>query len=59
FWGCGRRAFNQKSAPKTNNFNEKVNTARVNNVTTAGPKAVVSATKGNEENAVKSSAYWI
>ncbi|GJR10257.1 hypothetical protein Tco_0792909 [Tanacetum coccineum] len=36
-----RRAFNQKSAAKTNNFNEKVNTARVNNVTTAEPKAVV------------------
>ncbi|GJT56147.1 hypothetical protein Tco_0991201 [Tanacetum coccineum] len=35
-----RRAFNQKSAAKTNNFNEKVNTARVNNVTTAGPKGV-------------------
>ncbi|GJX32847.1 ribonuclease H-like domain-containing protein [Tanacetum coccineum] len=46
-----RRAFNQKSAAKTNNFNEKVNTARVNNVTTAGPKAVVSAAVGNGENA--------
>ncbi|GJS15895.1 ribonuclease H-like domain-containing protein [Tanacetum coccineum] len=44
------RAFNQKSAAKTNNFNEKVNTARVNNVTTAGPKAVVSAAEGNGEN---------
>ncbi|GJY53604.1 ribonuclease H-like domain-containing protein [Tanacetum coccineum] len=54
-----KRAFNQKSAAKTNNFNEKVNTARVNNVTTAGPKAVVSAAKGNEENAIKSSACWI
>ncbi|GJW87059.1 putative ribonuclease H-like domain-containing protein [Tanacetum coccineum] len=54
-----RRAFNQKSAAKTNKFNEKVNTARVNNVTTAGPKAVVSAAKGNGENAVKSSACWI
>ncbi|GKD90840.1 hypothetical protein Tco_1366347, partial [Tanacetum coccineum] len=32
---------------------------RVNNVTTAGPKAVVSAAEGNEENAVKSSACWI
>ncbi|GKE64490.1 hypothetical protein Tco_1518651 [Tanacetum coccineum] len=31
-----RRAFNQKSAAKTNNLNEKVKTARVNNVTTAG-----------------------
>ncbi|GJV71890.1 hypothetical protein Tco_1491885 [Tanacetum coccineum] len=54
-----RRAFNQKSAAKTNNFNEKVNTTRVNKVTTAGPKAVVSATVGNGENVVKSSACWI
>ncbi|GKA72358.1 putative ribonuclease H-like domain-containing protein [Tanacetum coccineum] len=54
-----RRPFNQKSAAKTNNFNEKVNTARVNNVTTAGPKAVVSAAVGNRENAVKSSTCWI
>nr|GEY55959.1 hypothetical protein [Tanacetum cinerariifolium] len=30
----------QPSAAKTNNFNEKVNTAKVNNVTTAGLKAV-------------------
>ncbi|GJU20398.1 putative ribonuclease H-like domain-containing protein [Tanacetum coccineum] len=45
-----RRAFNQKSVAKTNNFNKKVNTARVNNVTTTGPKAVVSAAVGNEEN---------
>ncbi|GJR22826.1 ribonuclease H-like domain-containing protein [Tanacetum coccineum] len=41
-----RRAFNQKSATKTNNFNEKVNTTKVNNVTTAGPKAVISAAVG-------------
>ncbi|GJZ58029.1 hypothetical protein Tco_0613523 [Tanacetum coccineum] len=54
-----RRAINQKSAAKTNNFKEKVNTARVNNVTTAGPKAVVSAAKGNGENVVKSSTCWI
>ncbi|GKC97707.1 ribonuclease H-like domain-containing protein [Tanacetum coccineum] len=51
-----RRAFNQKSAAKTYNLNEKVKTARVNNVTTVGPKAVVSATIGNRENAVKSSS---
>ncbi|GKC50766.1 hypothetical protein Tco_1073511 [Tanacetum coccineum] len=38
-----RRAFHQKSTAKTNNLNEKVKTSRVNNVTTAGPKAVVSA----------------
>ncbi|GJZ28917.1 hypothetical protein Tco_0573564 [Tanacetum coccineum] len=54
-----RRVFNQKSAAKTNNFNEKVNTARVNNVTTTRPKAVVSAAEENRENAVKSSACWI
>ncbi|GKE91303.1 hypothetical protein Tco_1572398, partial [Tanacetum coccineum] len=48
-----RRAFNQKSAAKTNNFNEKVNTARVNNVTTAGPKAVVSAAEGNRVKSLK------
>ncbi|GJR89798.1 ribonuclease H-like domain-containing protein [Tanacetum coccineum] len=45
------RPFNQKSAAKTNNVNEKVNTATVNNVTTAGPKAVVSDAKGNRDNA--------
>ncbi|GJY34776.1 retrovirus-related pol polyprotein from transposon TNT 1-94 [Tanacetum coccineum] len=54
-----RRTFNEISAAKTNNFNEKVNTARVNNVTTAGPKTVVSDAEGNRENAVKSSACWI
>nr|GEV08061.1 putative ribonuclease H-like domain-containing protein [Tanacetum cinerariifolium] len=45
-----RRPFNQKTAAKTNNFNEKVNTAKVNNVTTAGPKVVVSAVEGNRNN---------
>ncbi|GJR12320.1 hypothetical protein Tco_0794972 [Tanacetum coccineum] len=54
-----RRAFYQKSAAKTNNLNEKVKTARVNNVTTARPKAVVSAAVGNGENVVKSLACWI
>ncbi|GKC39065.1 putative ribonuclease H-like domain-containing protein [Tanacetum coccineum] len=54
-----RRDFNQKSTAKTNNLNEKVKTARVNNVTTAGSKAVVNASVGNGENAVKSSACWI
>nr|GEZ63920.1 retrovirus-related Pol polyprotein from transposon TNT 1-94 [Tanacetum cinerariifolium] len=51
-----RRLFNKKSAAKTNNFQKKVNTTKVNNVTTAGPKAVVSAVKGNRINVVKSSA---
>nr|GEW64358.1 ribonuclease H-like domain, reverse transcriptase, RNA-dependent DNA polymerase [Tanacetum cinerariifolium] len=41
-----RRPFNHKSAAKTNHFNEKVNTAMVNNVTTTGPKAVVNVAEG-------------
>ncbi|GJT87114.1 ribonuclease H-like domain-containing protein [Tanacetum coccineum] len=53
------RPFNQKLIAKTNNCNEKVNTARVNNVTTAGLKEVVSAAEGNRNNAIKSSACWI
>ncbi|GJV79863.1 ribonuclease H-like domain-containing protein [Tanacetum coccineum] len=54
-----RRAFNQKSAAKTNNLNKKVYTAKVNNVTTVGPEVIVNATVGNGENAIKSSACWI
>ncbi|GJT33460.1 retrovirus-related pol polyprotein from transposon TNT 1-94 [Tanacetum coccineum] len=54
-----RKAFNHKSAAKNNNINEKFKTARVNNVTTAGSKAVVNAAVGNRENVVKSSACWI
>ncbi|GJY08065.1 ribonuclease H-like domain-containing protein [Tanacetum coccineum] len=54
-----RRPFNQKSAAKTNNFSKKVYTAKVNNVTTAGPEVVVSTAEGKRENAVKSSACWI
>ncbi|GKC16353.1 hypothetical protein Tco_1013135, partial [Tanacetum coccineum] len=52
-----RRPFNQKSTTKTNNFKEKINTVMFNNVTTAAPKAVVSAAERNRENVVKSSAY--
>nr|GEV86500.1 putative ribonuclease H-like domain-containing protein [Tanacetum cinerariifolium] len=37
---------------KTNNFNEKFNTAKVNNVTIDGPTAVVSAAEGNRNNVV-------
>ncbi|GKB82891.1 hypothetical protein Tco_0949786, partial [Tanacetum coccineum] len=36
------RAFNQKSAAKTNNFNENVNTARVDNVTREMGKMLLS-----------------
>ncbi|GJW77098.1 ribonuclease H-like domain-containing protein [Tanacetum coccineum] len=54
-----KRAFNQKSAAKTNNLNKKVYTAKVNNVTTAGPEVVVSTAEGKRENVVKSLACWI
>ncbi|GJR43530.1 ribonuclease H-like domain-containing protein [Tanacetum coccineum] len=40
-------------------FSEAAASIKVNNVTTARPKAVVSAAKGNGENVVKSSACWI
>ncbi|GJR12045.1 putative ribonuclease H-like domain-containing protein [Tanacetum coccineum] len=53
-----RRPFNKFTTNKNSNFNEKVNTVR-GNVTTVGPKAVVSNNKGNEANAVKASACWV
>nr|GFA29384.1 hypothetical protein [Tanacetum cinerariifolium] len=54
-----RRTFNQRTTPQNSYLKETINTARVNNVTTAGTKAVVSVVQGNRENAVKSSACWI
>nr|GFC45821.1 hypothetical protein [Tanacetum cinerariifolium] len=54
-----RRTFNQRTAPKKCDLKETINIAKVNNVTIAGIKAVVSAVPGNGENAVKSSACWI
>ncbi|GKD81488.1 putative ribonuclease H-like domain-containing protein, partial [Tanacetum coccineum] len=54
-----RRPFNQNLAVKTNNFNEKVYTTKLNNVTTAGPEVVVSTTEGKRENDVESLACWI
>ncbi|GJU78182.1 hypothetical protein Tco_1275252 [Tanacetum coccineum] len=54
-----KRTFYQRTAPKNSDFKEKVNTAKVNNVTTAGTKAVVSAIQRHEANAVKSLACWI
>nr|GFA90044.1 ribonuclease H-like domain-containing protein [Tanacetum cinerariifolium] len=44
-----RRPFNKFTANKDNNFNEKVNTVR-GNITTAGPRAVVSDDRGNQGN---------
>ncbi|GKF05387.1 hypothetical protein Tco_0036055, partial [Tanacetum coccineum] len=51
-----KRTIYQRTAPKNSYFKEKVNTAKVNNVTTARKKAVVSVVHGHEENAIKSSA---
>ncbi|GJT39726.1 ribonuclease H-like domain-containing protein [Tanacetum coccineum] len=53
-----RSPFNKSTTNKNNNLNEKVNTIK-GNVTTAGPKAVVSDNKGNEANVVKASACWV
>ncbi|GKB97259.1 putative ribonuclease H-like domain-containing protein [Tanacetum coccineum] len=47
-----RRPFNKSTINKNNNLKEKVNAVN-GNVTTAGPKAVVSDNKRNEANAVK------
>ncbi|GJS54720.1 putative ribonuclease H-like domain-containing protein [Tanacetum coccineum] len=46
-----KKPINKRIAVTDINFNKKFNTAKVNNVTTAGPKAVVSAAEGNRENA--------
>ncbi|GKB81926.1 hypothetical protein Tco_0948821 [Tanacetum coccineum] len=51
-----KMTFHQRTAPKNSDLKEKVNTAKVNNVTTAGTKAVVSAIQGHKANAVKASA---
>ncbi|GJR99164.1 putative ribonuclease H-like domain-containing protein [Tanacetum coccineum] len=54
-----KRTIYQRTVPKNSDFKEKVNTAKVNNVTTAMTKAVVSVVQGHEKNAVKSLACWI
>ncbi|GJU05316.1 ribonuclease H-like domain-containing protein [Tanacetum coccineum] len=53
-----RRPFNKSTTNKNSNLKEKVNTVK-GDVTTAGPKAVVSNNKGNEANVVKASACWV
>ncbi|GKE14128.1 ribonuclease H-like domain-containing protein, partial [Tanacetum coccineum] len=54
-----KKPINKRIAVTYIKLNKKINTAKVNNVTTAGPKAIVSATEGNRENTIKSSACWI
>nr|GEU54341.1 hypothetical protein [Tanacetum cinerariifolium] len=41
-----KRTFNQRTTPKNSVLKEKINTVKVNNVTAAGTKAVVSAIQG-------------
>ncbi|GJS35042.1 hypothetical protein Tco_0533424 [Tanacetum coccineum] len=53
-----RRPFNKFTTNEYSNFNEKVNSVK-GNVTTFGPKAVVSNNKGNKANVVKASACWV
>ncbi|GJY77668.1 hypothetical protein Tco_0483469 [Tanacetum coccineum] len=53
-----RRPFNKSTTNKNSNLKEKVNTIK-GNVTTAGPKAVVSVNKGYKANAVKASTCWV
>ncbi|GJU83242.1 ribonuclease H-like domain-containing protein [Tanacetum coccineum] len=53
-----RRPFNKYTTNKNSNFNEKVNIVR-ENVTTIGPKAVVSDNKENKANVVKASTCWV
>ncbi|GKF34019.1 hypothetical protein Tco_0107219 [Tanacetum coccineum] len=53
-----RRPFNKSTTNKNSNLKEKVKIVK-EDVTTAGPKAVVSNNKGNEANAVKASTCWV
>ncbi|GJR93011.1 ribonuclease H-like domain-containing protein [Tanacetum coccineum] len=52
------RPFNKSITNKNSNLKENFNTVK-GDVTTAGPKAVVSNNKGNEANVVKASACWV
>ncbi|GJS91138.1 ribonuclease H-like domain-containing protein [Tanacetum coccineum] len=53
-----RRPFHKSTAPNIRISNEKVNTARVNGVNTAG-QTEVSAVKGNGVSAIKASAGYV
>ncbi|GJX26743.1 putative ribonuclease H-like domain-containing protein [Tanacetum coccineum] len=53
-----RRPFNKFTKNKNNILKEKVNTVK-GDVTTAGPKAIVSSNKGNDANVVKASTCWV
>ncbi|GJV55699.1 putative ribonuclease H-like domain-containing protein [Tanacetum coccineum] len=54
-----KRPINKNTTFKNSNINQRVNTVRGKEVTTARPKAVVNAVKGNNVNVVKASACWV
>ncbi|GJY75684.1 putative ribonuclease H-like domain-containing protein [Tanacetum coccineum] len=56
-YSTARRPFNKITAANNSNFTKKVNTVNGTRVSTARPKVVLSAVKGNKGNAVKASAY--
>ncbi|GJR69661.1 putative ribonuclease H-like domain-containing protein [Tanacetum coccineum] len=57
-YSTARRPFNKIIAANNSNFTKNVNTVKGTRVNTARPKAVISAVKGNKENAVKASTCW-
>ncbi|GJX85235.1 putative ribonuclease H-like domain-containing protein [Tanacetum coccineum] len=54
-----KRPINKYTTSKNSNFNQRVNTVRVNNVNTARPKALVNVVRGNSFNVLKASACWV
>ncbi|GKE39460.1 putative ribonuclease H-like domain-containing protein [Tanacetum coccineum] len=55
-YSTARRPFNKITTANNSNLTKKVNIVNGTRVNTARPKAVLSAVKGNKENAVKASA---
>ncbi|GKC05759.1 hypothetical protein Tco_0997369 [Tanacetum coccineum] len=58
-YSTARRPFNKITTANNSNFTKKVNIVKGTRVNTARLKAVLSAVKGNKENAVKASTCWV
>ncbi|GJX59352.1 hypothetical protein Tco_0290742 [Tanacetum coccineum] len=54
-----KRPIHKSTTFKKSNINQRINTVRGKKFNTAKTKAVVSAVKGNNYNAVKASACWV
>ncbi|GJV92524.1 putative ribonuclease H-like domain-containing protein [Tanacetum coccineum] len=54
-----KRPINKNTTFKNSNINQRVNTVRGKEVTTARPKPVVNAVNGNNVNVVKASSCWV